>query len=74
MFKRTEFIEIKNLSVEELVKRLVVTKKELMSLTLDKNMDKQKDVKLVLKKRKEIAQLATVLRQKQLLVKLEAKK
>lgn len=74
MFKKTEFTEIKVLSIEELIKRLLVARKELVDLSLDKNMGKQKDVKLGLKKRKEIAQLSTILRQKQLLSELEVKK
>lgn len=74
MYKRTQFTEIKGLSVEELIKKLLAAKKELVDLGMDKNMGKQKDVKLSLKKRKEIAQLSTILRQKQLLGELEAKK
>lgn len=71
MFKRTQFIEIKSLNTAELIKKLVAAKSELIDLSLDKNMGKQKDVKSVFKKRKEIAQLSTILRQKQLLGKLE---
>lgn len=71
MFKKTELTEIKGLSVAELIKKLLAAKKELMDLAMDKNMGKQKDVKLSFKKRKKIAQLSTILKQKQLLSELE---
>lgn len=71
--KKTDFIEIKTLSIEELLKKVGTIKMELVELILDQNMKKQKDVKLVFKKRKDLAQVLTVLRQKQLLAELESK-
>lgn len=71
--KRNELLEIKKLSIVELLKRSRVIKKELANLVLDKNMRKLKDVKVMSKKRVELAQILTVARQKQMLEELEAK-
>ncbi len=46
-------------------------RKELADLILDKNTKKLKDVKAIFKKRKEIARIMTMLKQKQLVGKLE---
>lgn len=70
--KKNDFLEIKNLTVENLFKKIKVSKLEIADLILDKNMNKLKDLKSILKKRHEIAQMMTVLNQKKLLEKLEA--
>ncbi|MBI3485748.1 50S ribosomal protein L29 [Candidatus Daviesbacteria bacterium] len=70
--KKNDFLEIKNLTIENLLKKIKVSKQEVADLILDKNMNKLKDLKSVLKKRHEIAQMMTVLNQKKLLEKLEA--
>lgn len=70
--KRTEFNELKNLGLQVLIKKVLQAKGELADLVLDKNMKKLKDVKQAGKKRRDIAQMMTVIRQKQLLVQLEA--
>lgn len=72
--KRGEFTQIKGLSAKELVDRVRQLKKEIADLTIDKNMKKLKDTKAVFKKRKDLAQVLTVLQQKQLLEQLESKK
>ncbi len=72
--KRTEFNELKNLDLPVLTKKVLQAKGELADLILDKNMKKLKDVKQVGKKRKDIAQMMTVIRQKQLLNQLELAK
>lgn len=72
--KRTELTQVKGLSIKELAERSKQLKRELAGLVIDLNMKKLKDIKTVFKKRKDLAQVLTVLRQKQLLEELEAKK
>ena len=72
--KRNQLSEIKNLETEELAKKVLVAKVELEELVLNKNMRKIKDLKLPSKKRKDIAQMLTILRQKELLAELLSKK
>lgn len=72
--KRTELTQIKGLSNKELMEKVKVIKKEVADMIIDKNMKKLKDIKTISKKRKELAQTLTILRQKQLLEELEAKK
>ncbi len=69
--KRQEFAAIKELDIKELRLKLKSFKKEIADLTMDKNMKKLKDLKSIDKKRKELAQVLTVLNQKQTLAKLE---
>ncbi len=70
--KRQQLAEIKQLTVKEILTKVIVSKKELSNLILDKNMDKLKDKKVLAKKKKDIAQMLTVARQKQLLEQLES--
>lgn len=70
--KKTENIEIKNLQINELWQRIKKARKDLADLLMDKNMGQLKDVKAVWKKKKDLAQMLTILRQKQLLVELES--
>lgn len=72
--KKNALGEIKNLEIGILLKRIKSARKELADLILDKNMKKLKDLKLVSKKRKDLAQMMTILRQKQLLKGLEEQK
>ncbi len=71
--KRNDFLEIKNLEIKALGQKIDTAKKELAGLVMDKNMSKLKDRKSISKKRKDIARMMTVLRQKQLLGELELK-
>ncbi len=71
--KKNEFVVIKGLDIKELKTKLKTLKKEIADLSMDKNMKKLKDLKTIDKKRKEIAQVLTVLNQKQTLAKLEPK-
>ncbi|MBI2334841.1 hypothetical protein HYU96_03480 [Candidatus Daviesbacteria bacterium] len=48
-----------------------VLKQEIANLVLDKNMKKLKDLKMIFKKRKELARALTYVRQKELLAELE---
>ena len=71
--KKNDFIQIKGLDVKELSGKAKDIKKEMANLLMDKNMKKIKDIKQVSKKRKDLAQILTVLRQKELLGELESK-
>lgn len=71
--KKSEFAQVKGLDVKELKDKTKGLKKEIADLILDKNMNKLKDVKMISKKKKELAQVLTVVRQKELLGELEAK-
>lgn len=69
--KKNDLIEIKNTSQENLVKKMSVLKDELSKLVIERNRGKLSNIKLVGKKRKDIAQINTIMRQKQLLKDLE---
>lgn len=71
--KKNEFVQIKGLSLKELSDKAKTIRKEIEEKVLDKNRSKLKDLKMVSKKRKDLAQVLTVVRQKQLLVELEDK-
>lgn len=71
--KKNDFVQIKGLDIKELAEKVKALKKEITDLTLDKNMKKMKDLKMIFKKRKDLAQILTVARQKELLGKLESK-
>ncbi len=70
--KKNALAEIKVLNIGELRDRMRVLQQEVAVLTMDKNMKKLKDLKSVGKKRKDLAQVQTVLRTKQLLDLIEA--
>lgn len=59
--------------MKDLTVKIKAIKKDLADLELDKNMKKLKDLKSLSKKRKDLAQILTVVRQKQLLEALESK-
>lgn len=70
--KKNDLIKIKGLDLKELRGKIKTLKMEIANLVLDKNMKKMKDLKAIFKKRKDLAQILTVIRQKQLLLQLEA--
>lgn len=70
--KKQDFVQVKGLDLKELKTKTISLRKEIADLTLDKNMKKLKDLKLVSKKKKELAQVLTVMKQKELLVQLES--
>lgn len=72
--KKNDFIQIKGLGNNELILKVNSLKKELADLVMDKKMKKLKDLRIIFKKRKELAQVLTVLRQKELLAELESSK
>lgn len=69
--KRNELTQIKLLDLKELRDKTKMIRQELANLLLDKNMKKLKDLKSISKKRKDIAQVLTVIKQKELLKRLE---
>ena len=70
--KKDEFAQIKELDSKGLRVKVKSINDEIAGLVMDKNMKKLKDLKSIFKKRKELAQILTVLRQKELLVELES--
>lgn len=72
--KKKDFLQIKGLDIKELNEKAKAIKRDLADLVLDKNMKKLKDLKMISKKRKELAQVLTVTRQKEMLNELESKK
>ncbi len=71
--KRKDFTEIKLLDKKALIAKVQGLRAEIGDLVMDKQMNKLKDLKLKLKKRKDLAQILTVLRQKDLVEALEVK-
>lgn len=71
--KKGEFTQMKGLDLKELREKTKALREEIANLVLDKNMKKLKDLKMVSKRRKDLAQVLTVIRQKELLEELEAK-
>lgn len=71
--KRNEFVQLKGLDLKELKIKVKTLREETANLVLDKNMKKLKDLKMIFKKRKELARILTLIRQKELLVQLESR-
>ena len=72
--KKSNLQDIKILSLKVLSDKVKQAQKDVADLILDKNTKKLKDVKVIFKKRKEIAKMMTIIRQKQLVGKLEIEK
>lgn len=73
--KKSDLKEIKNLEIKALSLKIKDANNELASLVMEKNESAKgsKDVKLIFKKREDIAQMMTILRQKQMVAELESK-
>lgn len=71
--KRAEFNQLKSLDLEKLFLQVKNLKENLSKLMIDKNSQKLKDKREFFKKRKDLAKVLTVLRQKELLNELESK-
>ena len=71
--KRNDLAEAKRLDQKSILEKVKILRKEITDLILDKNMNKLKDLKAINKKKKDIAQLLTILRQKELLEQLESR-
>jgi ribosomal protein L29 len=69
--KKNDFADVKKLGIPEIKDRVDKTRTEIQKLVIDKNMGNMADRKSIFKKRKDLAQLLTVLTQKELLVTLE---
>ena len=69
--KKNDFGQIKTMDIKELMVKAAEIKAEMPDLRLDKNMNKLKDLKKISKKRKDLAQILTVLKQKELLLEIE---
>lgn len=69
--KRNDLVEIKSLDTKALQLRVRDLKKEIDNLIIDKNMNKLSDLKAISKKRKDVAQISTIVNQKLALGKLE---
>lgn len=70
--KKNDFVIIKGLGIAELIVKVSGIKDELSNLIFDKNMKKLKDLKVCSKKKKECAQILTLIKQKQLLEELKS--
>lgn len=71
--KKNEFVQIKGLDIKELKDKAKALKVDIGKLTMEKNMKKLKDLKTISKKRKDLAQVLTVIKQKELLGQLESR-
>lgn len=71
--KKQEYMQMKALDPKELSVKAKGLREEIANLTLDKNMKKLKDLKMVSKKKKELAQILTLMKQKELLGQLESR-
>lgn len=69
--KKQTLAEIKKIDIRTLKGRMQHSDEEMQKLVLDKSINKLTDVKILRRKRKDIAQIATILRQKELLNQLE---
>ncbi|MEK7616732.1 MAG: 50S ribosomal protein L29 [Patescibacteria group bacterium] len=69
--KKNDLLQIIGLDLRQLRLKVKSLKDEIAGLVLDKNMKKLKDVKIISQKRKDTAQILTILNQKQLLARLE---
>ena len=74
--KKTELKEIKNMEIKKLANRLKNAKVDLARLFMARAEGSKgsKDVKGVHKKRKDIAQMMTILRQREMLREIESRK
>ncbi|OGE33928.1 hypothetical protein A3C59_01340 [Candidatus Daviesbacteria bacterium RIFCSPHIGHO2_02_FULL_36_13] len=71
--KRQDYLIIKGLDIKELELKVKTLRQDLEGLVLEKNRNVLKDLKSISKKKKDISQVLTVIKQKQLLAQLEPK-
>ena len=65
--KRKDILKLHQLKINELKEKLVQARRELVDLMMISGREKIKDVKVIAKKRDEIARIATILREKELM-------
>ncbi len=71
--KKQDLIDVKALEIKALKERVKKLRFEISDLHLDKNMNKLANSKIIWKRRKDLAQILTVLKQKELLAMFEMK-
>lgn len=69
---KNDLAEIKNMDQKGLIEKINLLNEEILELKLDKKIGKLNNPKQIRNKRKNLAQISTVLRQKQLLEELTA--
>lgn len=69
--KKNNLAEIKKMDIKALAEKAKQIAKEIVSLHIDKNMNKIANLKVVNQKRKDLAQTLTVINQKKLLERME---
>lgn len=69
--KKNNLAEIKKMDIKALAEKAKQIAKEIVSLHIDKNMNKIANLKVVNQKRKDLAQTLTVISQKKLLERME---
>lgn len=69
--KKNDLAEIKGLDIKAIMARVKKVRDEITESVMDKKMGKMKDLKTIYKKKKDVAQMLTVIRQKELLEQLE---
>lgn len=69
--KKNNLAEIKKIDIKALAEKAKQIAKEIVSLHIDKNMNKIANLKIVNQKRKDLAQTLTVISQKKLLERME---
>ncbi|KKQ67427.1 MAG: hypothetical protein US86_C0001G0354 [Candidatus Daviesbacteria bacterium GW2011_GWA2_38_24] len=69
--RKNELSNIKGMNIPALNSQVQKIKKEIADLGMDKNMNKLKDLKAIRKRRKDVAQILTVIAQKELLEQLQ---
>lgn len=65
--KKNNLTEIKNMDAKAILSKVVALRSEMADLVLDINLNKVTDKKAITKKKKDLAQMLTIVRQKQLL-------
>ena len=69
--KKNDLAEIKKSDIKILLERVKKSRTEIVDLKFEKSMNKLKNLRQISQKRKDLAQILTVLKQKQLLQELE---
>lgn len=72
--KKSELAEIKKMDIKTLGEKTKKAKEGLAGLTLDKSMGKLANLREIKSRRRDLAQILTILKQKQLLEELESRK
>lgn len=71
--KKQELIDIKKMDPKSIAEKIKKTRKEFDGLQIDKNMGKLSNLKAYRLKKRDLAQMLTILRQKELLDQIKDK-